>query len=211
MEQIADGVWLLRGGMPKTFNVYLIEDENGLTMFDAGISAMYKQIAKAAAPHGGVKRVVLGHSHTDHRGSAPKFAADGAEVWCHEAEVADAEGDGGLHYFHCETLSFLPARYVMPRLLDQWDGGPVKISRALNEGDRVAGFDVVHLPGHAPGLIGLWRESDGLALVSDTFYTLDPQTGRKGAPRVPLGAFNQDTEVARASIRKLSALSPQVA
>ena len=30
-------------------------------------------------------------------------------------------------------------------------------------------------------MIGLWRESDRLALVSDTLYTLDPQTGIKGA------------------------------
>ena len=46
-----------------------------------------------------------------------------------------------------------------------------------------AGFKVMHLPGHAPGLIGLFRETDRLALVSDCFYTLDPQTGLKGATR----------------------------
>jgi hypothetical protein len=34
------------------------------------------------------------------------------------------------------------------------------------------------------GLIGLWRESDRLALASDYFYTLDPQSGRKGHARV---------------------------
>ena len=60
-------------------------------------------------------------------------------------------------------------------------------------------------------MIGLWRESDRLALVSDCFYTLDPQTGLKGKPRVPHAAFNQDTEQARASIRKLAALEPAAA
>jgi hydroxyacylglutathione hydrolase len=212
MEQIADGVWLVRGGVPRVMNVYLIEDEGGMTMFDAGIKGMEKHLAQAAAPYGGIKRIVLGHGHADHRGSAALLAsAEGIEVFCHESEVADAEGDGGLHYFHIETLSFPPARFLMPKMLKSWDGGPVKISGSLNEGDSIAGFDVVHLPGHAPGLIGLWRESDGVALVSDTFYTLDPQTGRKGAPRVPLGAFNLDTEMAKASIRKLSALDPKIA
>ena len=67
---------------------------------------------------------------------------------------------------------------------------------------------MIDLPGHAPGLIGLWREADRLALTSDTFYTLDPQTGRKGAPRVPHPAFNWDTEQARASIRKLAEMEP---
>ena len=67
----------------------------------------------------------------------------------------------------------------------------MKVEGTVTEGDEIAGFQVVHLPGHAPGLIGLWRESDRLALVSDSFYTLDPQTGRKGAPRVPHPGFNQ--------------------
>ena len=32
------GVWLLRGGVPRTMNVYLLEDEGGgVTLFDAGI------------------------------------------------------------------------------------------------------------------------------------------------------------------------------
>jgi glyoxylase-like metal-dependent hydrolase (beta-lactamase superfamily II) len=95
--------------------------------------------------------------------------------------------------------------------LGSWDGGPVKIAETLKEGDDVAGFNVVHLPGHAPGLIALFRESDRLALTTDCFYTLDPLTGRKGDPRVPHAAFNQDTEQARASIRKLAALEPNAA
>ena len=82
----------------------------------------------------------------------------------------------------------------------------------MNEGDPIAAdFRVVHLPGHAPGLIGLYRESDGVALVSDCFYTLDPQTGLKGKARVPHVAFNLDTEQAKASIAKLAALSPTAA
>ena len=48
---------------------------------------------------------------------------------------------------------------------------------------RSPGFRVIELPGHAPGLIGLYRESDRLALVSDCFYTLDPQTGHQGRRR----------------------------
>jgi glyoxylase-like metal-dependent hydrolase (beta-lactamase superfamily II) len=100
---------------------------------------------------------------------------------------------------------------VYPKLLSMWDGGSVAIEGTVQEGDEVAGFRVVHLPGHAPGMIGLFRESDRLALVSDCFYTLDPQTSLKNAAHVPHGAFNHDTEQARASIRKLAALDPVVA
>src|SRR5439155_9125011 len=80
----------------------------------------------------------------------------------------------------------------------------------VDEGDEIAGFRVIGLPGHAPGQIGLWRESDRLALVSDCFYMLDPQTGKPSPPRLPHRAFNHDGEQARASIRKLAALDPAV-
>jgi glyoxylase-like metal-dependent hydrolase (beta-lactamase superfamily II) len=84
----------------------------------------------------------------------------------------------------------------------------VQVAGTLDEGDDVAGFKVIHLPGHAPGLIGLFRESDRLALVSDTVYTLDAQSGRKEPAHVPHPAFNQDTEQALVSIGKLAALNP---
>ena len=103
------------------------------------------------------------------------------------------------------------ARVAYPSLLKLWDGGPVTIDGTVEEGDDVSGFRVVHLPGHAPGLIALFRERDGLALTSDGFYTLDIQTGIHGAARVPHDAFNADTEQARASIRKLAQLTPTAA
>ncbi|HMJ03741.1 MAG TPA: nuclear transport factor 2 family protein [Conexibacter sp.] len=207
-EPIADGVWVLRGGLPRrTMNVYLLRDGDGVLVFDAGIVQMTPAVAAAGAQMGGITRVVLGHAHPDHRGVAPGL---GVPVWCHPADKADAEGDGGMHYFHLDQLDW-QGRLAFPRLLPYWDGGPVEIAGTVEEGDEVVGFRVVHLPGHAPGLIGLWRESDRLALVSDCFYTLDPQTGVHGHPRVPHRAFNLDTEQARASIRKLAALRPATA
>jgi hydroxyacylglutathione hydrolase len=208
-ERIAEGVWLVRGGFPlKTMNVYLIEDEGGgVTMFDAGIKAMSTGLAAAAASLGGLNRIVLGHSHGDHRGAAPAL---GVPVFCHPAERIDAEGDGGDHYFDWSKQS-VPARWTLPRLLPVWDGGPVEIAGTIDEGEDVSGFRVVHVPGHAPGQIALFRESDRVALTTDCFYTLDIGTGRHGAPRVPSPATNLDTEQARASVRKVAALEPSVA
>lgn len=206
-EQIAPDVWIVRGGFPlKTFNVYLVRDGDGVLAFDAGISAMTKGIAAAAASLGGLTRVVLGHGHQDHRGAAPGLKVP---VFCHPADVAITEGDGGYSGFDFQKLNAAGKR-VFPPLLRHWDGGPVDVAGTVQEGDDVAGFKVIHLPGHADGLIGLYRESDGVALTSDCFYTLDPQTGIKGAPRVPHPAFNLDTDQARASIRKLADIAPAV-
>ena len=208
-ERVAEGVWLVRGGFPlKTMNVYLLEDEGGgVTMFEAGIKAMVSGLSAAAASLGGLNRIVLGHAHADHRGAAPGL---GVPVFCHPADRIDAEGDGGMHYFDIWKVP-PPARWTIPRLLPVWDGGPVQIAGTVEEGDEVSGFKVVHIPGHSPGQIALWRESDRVALTADCFYTLDAGTGRHGAPRVPLHGFNLDTEQARASIRKIAALEPSVA
>jgi glyoxylase-like metal-dependent hydrolase (beta-lactamase superfamily II)/predicted ester cyclase len=207
-ERIADGVWIVRGGFPvKTMNVYLIEDGDRVTVFDAGIEAMGTALGAVCARLGGVKRVVLGHADADHRGGAPAL---NAPVYCHAAELQAAQSDETFRdYWQLDKLAF-HGRLLLGKLLPVWDGGAVQVEGTVSEGDDVAGFEVIDLPGHAPGLIGLFRESDRLALVSDCIYTLDPQTGRKGGPRIPHPAFDIDTDQARASIRKLAELNPSV-
>jgi steroid delta-isomerase-like uncharacterized protein len=204
-ERIAEGVWLVRGGIPKTMNAYLIEDDGGVTLFDAGISDMAAPLASAAARIGGIKRVVLGHADADHRGAAPRL---NAPVYCHPAEREAAESPEHYRPYWDRAKLDPHGRAVLWRLLPTWDGGPANVAGTVEEGDEIAGFRVIHLPGHAPGLIGLFRESDRLALVSDTLYTVDPQSGRHQPAHVPHPAFTQDTEQARASIRKLAGLDP---
>jgi hydroxyacylglutathione hydrolase len=205
---VATGVWVVQG-QPGRCNVYLIEDGDGVTMFDAGARTMTRALARAGAKLGGIRRIVLGHGHTDHRGAAPGI---GAPVFCHADEVQDAEGSGGFRYWP-EGLSGLPfphrqAQRLMHRYA--WDGGPVDIAGTVAEGDEIAGFTVVEIPGHAPGQIALWRESDRLALSSDCFYTLD-MWGRDSEAHLPFAVYNFDTEQARASMRKLAALEPAAA
>jgi glyoxylase-like metal-dependent hydrolase (beta-lactamase superfamily II)/predicted ester cyclase len=208
LERVADGVWLLRGGVPRTMNVYFLEDEGGgVTLYDAGIGQMTNAVATAAAPLGGVNRVVLGHADVDHRGAA---AGLGAPVFCHPAERAAAEEGNPQRDYHRTDLLRIPSRWVYPKLLEYWNSGPVEIAGTIDEGEDVNGFRVVHLPGHAPGLIALFRESDRLALTSDAFYVVDVDTSRPQDPAPAVDAFNQDTAQARESIRKLAALDPVV-
>jgi hydroxyacylglutathione hydrolase len=207
-ELVAEGVWVVQG-QPGRCNVYLIEDDGGTTLFDAGARTMARALASAGAKLGGIRRIVLGHGHTDHRGAAPAL---GVPVLCHAAEVQDAEGSGGFRYWP-EGLSGLPFPHRQAqRLLHRyaWDGGPVEIAGTVAEGDEIAGFSVIEIPGHAPGQIALWRQSDRLALSSDCFYTLD-MWGRDSEPHVPFAVYNFDTEQARASMRKLAELQPAAA
>jgi len=211
LEKVAEGVWLLRGDFRGAMNIYFLEDGDGVVQFDAGTKAMRKQARAAAAELGGLKRVVLGHAHADHRGTAPYM---GAPVFCHAGEVLDAESDAAIApYFDLSQLPVAPIRWIYPTLLRRWDGGAVKIAGTVAEGEEVAGFRVLHLPGHAPGLIGLWRESDRVALVSDVVYLVD--SGRlkplpEGEASVPHPAWAWDHQQAKESLRRLAALDPQV-
>jgi glyoxylase-like metal-dependent hydrolase (beta-lactamase superfamily II)/predicted ester cyclase len=205
---VGEGVWVVQG-QPGRCNVYLIEDEGGVTLFDAGARTMTRALASAGARLGGIRRIVLGHGHTDHRGAAPGLAVP---VLCHPDEVQDAEGSGGFRYWPSDLRGLPAPQRQIHRILHRlaWDGGPVQISETIQEGEEIAGFQVIDIPGHAPGQIALWRPSDRLALVSDCFYTLD-MWGRSCQPRLPEQIFNYDTEQARASILKLAALEPAAA
>ena len=211
LEKVADGVWLLRGDFRGAMNVYFLEDGDGVVQFDAGTKSMRRAVRKAGDELGGIKRVVLGHSHADHRGTAPHV---GAPVFCHEADVADAESDSAqAPYFDLAQLPVAWVRWIYPLLLRRWDGGAVKIAGTVAEGEEIAGFRVLHFPGHAPGLIGLWRERDRVALVSDVVYLVD--SGRlkplpEGEASVPHPAWAWDHELAKESVRRLAALDPRV-
>src|SRR3954466_8410358 len=93
LEKVADGVWLLRGDFRGAMNIYFLEDGDGVVQFDAGTKAMRKKAKAAAAELGGLKRVVLGHAHADHRGTAPSM---GVPVHCHPDDVSAAESDRAI-------------------------------------------------------------------------------------------------------------------
>jgi hydroxyacylglutathione hydrolase len=211
LERVAEGVWLLRGDLRGAMNVYFIEGDDGLVQFDAGTKAMRKAARAAAEQLGGLERVVLGHAHADHRGTAPYM---GAPVFCHADEVADAESDAAIApYMDLSQLPVAWVRWIYPLLLRRWDGGAVKIAGTVAEGEEIAGFRVIHLPGHAPGLIGLWRESDRVALVSDTVYLVDSARLKplpEGEASVPHPAWAWDHARAKESVRRLAALDPAV-
>ncbi len=209
LEEVGDGIFVLRGDLKKGMNIYFLRGPDGeLVQFDAGTRSMLRANRRVAQELGGVDRIVLGHAHCDHRGTAPKL---GPPVYCHPADVADAESDASIPPYFDLSLMPYPVRLIYPALLNWWDGGAVKIAGTLEEGDSVAGFEVIHFPGHAPGLIGLWRESDRTAVVSDTIYVVDSAKLKplpEGEASVPHPAFAWDHQRAKDSVRKLAALKP---
>src|SRR5215212_11009682 len=128
IEPVANRVWVVRGGMDyaaialqglsgklprRTMNVYLIKEHDGVTMFDAGVRSMTEPLRAITERMGGLKRIVLGHAHGDHRGAAPFMDAP---VYCHADAKTEAETAGMPPYQHTEQIAKRIPRMAFPYL-----------------------------------------------------------------------------------------------
>ena len=206
-ERIADGVWVVRGGFPlRTMNVYLIEDRgrrDRVRRRDRGDGAGDRSRRRAAG------RDQAGRARPRRRRS-PRRRARAGRARCTATRRARPRPSPTATFATTGTSPSsgpTPARST-PGRCRPGTAARCTVAGTVDEGDEVAGFRVIELPGHAPGLIGLFRESDRLALVSDCFYTLDPRPGAR-APRGSRTRRSTSTPSRRArSIRKLAELEP---
>ncbi len=90
-----------------------------------------------------------------------------------------------------------------------WEGPPHPVGRVLAEGDDVAGFRVIHAPGHAPSEVIFFRDSDRVAICGDVVNAMNLLTMRPGI-REPPDAFSLDPARNRESIKLLAELEPSL-
>jgi glyoxylase-like metal-dependent hydrolase (beta-lactamase superfamily II) len=84
------------------------------------------------------------------------------------------------------------------------------VDRVIREGDEVAGFQVLHTPGHSAGHVAFWRESDRVLIVGDVLSSAHPFTLVPGI-REPFDFFTPDPARNRESIKRIAALEPTLA
>lgn len=195
MKQLADRLHLLRGFPPNAINVYLMGD----VVVDAGSRHAARRILRQLKGRQ-VSAHALTHAHPDHQGSSARLCADlGVPYWCGRDDVAAAEsGDIAAHQ------PDRPINRVMHRLMS----GPGRpVDRALEEGDEVAGFTVLAVPGHSAGHVAYWRESDRALILGDVLNGMNLVTAVPGLHEPPR-AFTPDPARNRESARRLAALEP---
>ena len=86
-------------------------------------------------------------------------------------------------------------------------GPPHPVDRRLQEGDTVAGFKVLNVPGHSAGHVAYWREADRTLICGDVFTNVDTITGVPGLHE-PHALFTPDPVRNRVSMRRLAELEP---
>lgn len=194
MKYLAPGVWRLQEAPRPLINVYLAED----VLIDAGRRWDRRRIFKQLEGRE-ISELALTHVHPDHQGCA-KAVCEAFQVplACHADDVDAMEGRRSV------SATAKPTARFFARL---WQGPAHKVDRVLHEGDEVAGFRVIHGPGHAPGEVIFFRDSDRVAICGDVIRNMSYATGLPGIKEPP-GIFTADPEENRRSIRRLAELEP---
>lgn len=172
---------------PSLVNVYLIEGEP-LTLVDTGpildgvettLDAALEEIGHPASR---LRRIVVTHSHPDHRGLAARLQrASGAEVMCHRiAEPLMRDYGGSQRKARAFLMEVAPLFGLKGELFpeesarnDPWvtSAESVEVSRLLDEGDVLESdrypLRVLHTPGHSLDHIILWQPESGVIFAGD--------------------------------------------
>ena len=169
-------------------NVYVIEEEGGgVALFDAGIGtkegreALENGFAALHLSLGDVRRIFVSHGHIDHYGYARAAQeASGAPVFVHRRDHDKVTGRDRAPKRLDAYAAYLSKLGGPPGLLEHvrihWQD-TLRMARPLEHVEPLEGgarlrfkkfsAEVLHLPGHTPGLVCLWAEGPRVLFSDD--------------------------------------------
>jgi glyoxylase-like metal-dependent hydrolase (beta-lactamase superfamily II) len=201
MREIAPDVFQIPLLPRNGVNAYLVGD----VLVDTGLRTSAGKLREAMKGRA-VKAIALTHAHGDHGGSARKLANElDLPVWVGAGDREATETGKAVK----QAAFDRPGIRTVAGLMGDFPGVPV--ARDLHEGDELAaGFTVLDAPGHSPGHVAYWRESDGVLIGGDVFFNMHLLTTVPGL-REPPSPLSYDPAQNRASERKLARLEPRIA
>jgi glyoxylase-like metal-dependent hydrolase (beta-lactamase superfamily II) len=183
-ETVGEGVVRIREPHVDPFlraNLYLVRGRDRDALVDSGLGLASLRAELAELFERPVVAVAT-HRHFDHVGGLHEFE----EVVVHrdDAEaVARADGFASLRieeYPPEELSGYDPPTSLLTALpregfeLGEYRVRPVRPTRVVDEGEVVdlgdRRLEVLHLPGHTPGEIGLWEPETGTLFSGDCVY-----------------------------------------
>ncbi|WP_431278429.1 MBL fold metallo-hydrolase [Leifsonia poae] len=188
---------------------YLVDDESGITVIDAGLAGNWSDLVAELKAMGrsvdDIRGVILTHGDSDHVGFAERLRRDnGVPIYVHEADAARARGEEKTspawgHMKLGATLRFLgySARKGGLRTKFLTEVVPVQDGQVL---DLPGSPRVISMPGHSPGSIAVDVPAVDAVFVGDALTTRHVLTGEKGPQPAP---FTDEPDAALASLDHL--------
>jgi LPXTG-motif cell wall-anchored protein len=217
---VAPGVWRMKDVF---VNIFIIQNnhssnwilvDTGLKTSAPKIKAMISEVLETGASP---MAIVMTHGHFDHRGSLQKLADEWqVPVYAHHLEMPYLTGKS----------SYPPpdptvGGGAMASLAFMYPKKPINVAEHLFElpaDGTIPGIPEwkwIHTPGHTPGHISLFRESDGVLIAGDAFVTTKQESvfavmAQKKELNGPPKYFTPDWGAAARSVKELAALEPSI-
>jgi glyoxylase-like metal-dependent hydrolase (beta-lactamase superfamily II) len=189
-------------------NAFLLAEEDGLTLIDAGLRGNERKIWQAIGAidrgRGDVRQVLVTHHHADHVGSLAAIKeASGAEAYVHPLDAPIVAGEKPRPPANRGSITGRLFGRLIERL-PMYRPTPTPTDHEINDGDELpigGGVRVIHTPGHTAGHVSFLVEGHGGVLFAgDAAGNVFGRIGK------PLLMYTEDMDEAKASMRKLAAL-----
>ena len=169
--KIIDNVYVVPGVMA---NVYILDDEDGLTLIDAGMPRSEKKIlayiSTLEKSEGDLKRILLTHSDVDHIGALAALSkASGARTYAGQIGAKAIAAGKPSRQIHSSGLSL--RRILFALLSPFFKAEPSQVDEILEGGQTLpvlGGLRVVPSPGHTPGHLSFYSPSKGVLFCGDS-------------------------------------------
>ena len=180
MIQVTDGVYFIPGQdeMIPDAHAYVVGElsSNDLSIIDAGMigKGAYKiqSIQDMGISLENIKRLIITHTHMDHIGCLSEIREHipWAELWLHKDEAGPLEeGDDRIVYGMEMFRSMCQMQYgLKPGAFTFHVDKRLDGDESLDIGGMV--WEVIHIPGHSPGSIGLYHRTKKILIPGDVVY-----------------------------------------
>ena len=212
MPKVTEEIYYIPGQdelMPDA-HVYVLGNPSSqnLSLMDAGFvgkgSYKIQSIQKAGIDLSAIKRIIMTHTHLDHIGYLAEISKQipWAELWVHHLEAdlleqGDERAVYGMEMFRglCQSQFGLKPGAFKSQVNRKLQGG-----ETLELGGTV--WEVIHIPGHSMGSIGLYHRSLKILIPGDVVYA-DNAIGR-------FDLFGADASELKKSLMRLGELEVDI-
>ncbi len=180
MTQVTEGVYFIQGQdeMIPDSHIYVVgkPDSQDLSIIDAGLmgkgSYKIQSILNMGIELKAIARIIMTHTHLDHIGCLAEIREQipWAELWVHDIEAGPLEeGDERTVYGMEMFQSMCMMQYSLkPGAFTFYVDRRLQGEENLDIGGMT--WEVLHIPGHSPGSIGLYNRQEKILIPGDVVY-----------------------------------------